>query len=209
MGFASRSPTARTTSRLLSALALFSTSVAAVFLLFPEPLADAFFAGWVLFSVVLSLVGGIGAWTNRTSLVWVTALLMTGLSILGMWSIGLFIAHAALFLLGSAFLSQWAGPREGVQEAIIANPPTVRESLSKALAGISSVGLGGWLVYRGAFTRELFQACASETVNCVIDNTHWDAVGVTVLGLLAVAFGSWLVWKQLYIARVLGLKQVG
>ena len=73
-----RSSPLRTGSRLLGVLAILAASVAAIALLFPEPLADAFFAGWVLFSVLVTVVGGIGAWTNRTPLVWVTALLMTG-----------------------------------------------------------------------------------------------------------------------------------
>jgi hypothetical protein len=90
----------------------------------------------------LALVGGIGAWTNRTPLIWVAALVLTGLAIVGMWSIGLFIAPATLFLLGDAFLSQRAGLRLEVRESIAADPPTVRESVLKTLAGVGSVIVG-------------------------------------------------------------------
>ncbi|QLH81159.1 hypothetical protein [Halosimplex pelagicum] len=34
--------------------------------------------------------------------------------------------------------------------------------------------------------------------------THWDAVDLTVLGLLSVCLGGWLVWRQSYVVRVLG-----
>lgn len=201
-----RSLSFETVSRLFSALAILSASSAAGLLLFPAPLADAFFAGWVVGSVGISLVGGIGAWTNRTPLVWVAALFLTGLSIVGMWSIGLFIAPAALFLLCSAVFSQLAGPREGVREAIISDPPPVRETALKALAGVGSVAVGGWLVYAGSIERHLFGACLAETLTCVVEKTHWDAVGVTVLGLIAVGLGGWVIWKQIYVARVLASK---
>ena len=196
-------------SRLLSALAILFASVAGGALLLPDPLADAFFAGWVLFGVGLSLVGGVGARTNRTPLVWVAALLLAGLAIAGMMSIGLFLAPAALCLLGSAVFSQLAGPRADVREAITADPPTASDLVRKSLLGIGSMAVGIGLVYVGAFTQELFGACASETLACALDKTHWDAVGITLLGLLAVGFGGWLVWKQVYVARVLASKHGG
>lgn len=198
-----QSSSVRRASRLLSVLAVVSTSVAASYLLFPRPLADVFFAGWVLFSTLLSLVGAIGAWTNRLSLVWVAALLLAGLSIVGMWSIGLFIAPAALLLLGAALLLQVAGPRTDVRDAIRSNPPTVPDAVLKTLAGSVSVAVGAGLVYVGAFSQELFGACATETVDCAIEKAHWNAIGLTVIGLIAVGFGGWLIWKQVYIARVL------
>lgn len=193
----------RTGSRVLSVLAVLSASVAAVALLFPNPLADVFFAGWVLFSVSLTFAGALGAWTNRTPLVWLAALLLTGLSIVGMWSIGFLIAPAALLLLGAALLSQWAGPRQGVQEEIIANPPNRRETLGKIVAGIGSVAVGGWLVDIGALGQELFGACARETLACALSKANWEGIGLTVLGLTAISFGGWLLWKQVYIVRVL------
>lgn len=204
-----QSPSLGNASRLLSVLAVLSASVAGGYLLLPHPLADVFFAAWVLVSVILSLVGGIGAWTNRTPLVWVVALLLTVLSIVGMWSIGRFIAPAAFFLLGAALFSQLAGPRTDVLEAIADSPPTESEVVLKTLAGIGSVVVGSGLVYVGAFARELFGACASETLACAIDRTQWDAVGVTVLGLIAISSGGWLLWKQVYLARVLALEQSG
>lgn len=202
-------PTARTTSRVFSGLAILSASMTSLYLLLPLPLADVFFAGIVLLSVIFALLGGIGAWTNRPSLVWVAALLLTGLSIMGMMSIGFVLAPAALFLLGAALFAQLAGPRTGVQEAIRANPPTVPEAVVKTLAGTVSVAVGAGLVYVGAFSQELFTACASETLTCSLANTHWDAVGLTLLGLLAVCLGGWLIWKQVYISRTLSSTQTG
>lgn len=180
-----------------------------MYLLLPTPLADVFFSGIVLLSVIFALFGGVGAWTNRPSLVWVAALLLTGLTIIGIMSIGFVLAPAAIFLLGAALSAQRAGPREGVREAIRANPPTVPEAVSKTLAGTVSVAVGVGLVYVGAFSQELFTACASETLTCSLTNTHWDAVGLTLLGLLAVSLGAWLVWKQIYISRVLSSTQTG
>jgi hypothetical protein len=196
-------------SRLLGVLAILAASFAASYLLLPNPLADVFFAGWVLGSVALALVGGIAAWTNRTPLVWVAALLLTALSFVALTSIGLYIAPAGLLLLGSALLSQLAGPREEVRDAIAADPPTVQEAVLKTLAGTVSVAVGAGLVYVGAFTRELFGACATESLACALEKTHWDAVGMTVVGLVGVGLGGWLIWKQVYVARVLASKHIG
>lgn len=201
------SPSVRTASRLLSVLAILSASVAGGYLLLPNPLVDVFFAGWVLFGVGLSLVGGIAAWTNRTPLAWVAALLLAAFSFVAILSIGRFLAPAALFLLGSAFLRQWTEPRKHVREDITADPPTVEEAALKTLAGVGSVAVGGWLVYVTAFQRGLFGACATEDLSCVIDKTHWDAVGITVVGLIAVSVGGWMMWKQVYVARVLALAE--
>jgi uncharacterized membrane-anchored protein YitT (DUF2179 family) len=202
-----KTPTSQTVSRLLSVLAILSASVAVTYLLFPNPLADVFFAGIVLLSVIFALVGGIGAWTNRTPLVWVAALLLTGLSILGMMSIGMFLVPATLLLLGAAIFSQMAGPRTDVRDAIIANPPTERELVRKKQVGTGSVVVGGGLVYVGAFAQELFGACASETLACALNKTNWGAVGLTVLGLIAISLGGGLLWKQAYITRVLASAQ--
>lgn len=196
-------PSAKAVSRLLGALAVLFAAAAAAFLLYPNPLADAFFAGWVALAVALALVGGVGAWTNRTPLVWVAGLLLTGLSIVGMWSIGFLVAPAALCTLGAAVASRAMGPREGVREEVLANPPTVREAVARTLAGVVAVVVGSLLVYLGAVARDLFGACASETLACALDKTRWDAVAVTALGLTAVGLGGWLVWKQISVARLL------
>lgn len=216
---ASRSPSQssslRTATRLLSAVAILLASVAAGYLLLPHPLADVFVAAWVLGSVGLSLVGGIGVWTNRTPLVWVAALLLAGISILGMMSIGLFIAPAAVCLLGAALLLQRAGPQEEDREAnsaeshrktTSAESQTVRTTVLKTLAGTGSVAVGIWLVYVSALVRDLFGACAAETLACVLSRTHWSRVGTAVLGATAVGLGGWLLWKQVSIVRVRGTK---
>jgi len=202
-----QTPTNQTVSRLLSVLAILSASVAVTYLLFSNPLADVFFAGIVLLSVIFALVGGIGAWTNRTPLVWVATLLLMVLSILGMMSIGIFFIPATLLLLGAAIFSQMAGPRTDVRDAIIANPPTERELMRKKQVGTGSVVVGVGLVYVGAFAQELFRACTSETLACALNKTNWGAVGLTVLGLIAISLGGGLLWKQVYITRVLASTQ--
>lgn len=204
---ASRS--AETGRRLLGALTVLSAVVAAVSLLFPNPLADAFFAAWVVGSVLLALVGGVAAWTNRAALAWVAALLMTALSIVAITSLGFFVAPSAVFLLGAALLTRRTESREDAREAIAANPPAVRETVLKTGAGVGSIALGAALIYESAVARELFEACASETVTCAVEATRWPAVGGTLLGLLAISVGGWLIWKQVYVARVLTSNYVG
>lgn len=199
----SQSRSNKTVSRLLSILAILSATVAVIALLFPNPLADVFYSGIVLPSVLFALVGVIGAWMNWTPLVWVAALLLTGLSILGMMSIGLYLVPAALLLLGAAVFSQLAGPRPGVRESIFANPPTKWDIVQKTLAGTGAIVVGLGLVYVGAFRQELFGSCVRETLACALETTNWGAVGLTLLGLVAVSYGSWLFWKQTYITRVL------
>lgn len=198
-----RMPTSLTVSRLLSGLAILAASVAVAVLLAPDPLADVFFAGIVLSSVLFAVVGGIGAWTNRTPLVWLATLLLGGLTILGMLSIGVFLVPAAVSLLGAAIFSQLAGPRTDVRAAIVADPPTEREIGRRTLAGAGAVLGGAGLVYVGAFAQELFGSCSNETLACAVDATNWGAVGLTALGFLAIGLGGWLLWKQLYVRRVL------
>lgn len=208
MAPALQSPSAKTVSRLLSGFAILTASITVTYILFPNPLADVFFAGIMLLSVVFALVGGIGAWTNRTPLVWVAALLLTGLTIVGLLSVGIFLIPATLLLLGAAVFSQLAGPRTDVRDAITANPPTEREVVRKKQVGTGSVVVGVGLVYVGAFAQELFGACASETLACALNKTNWSAVGLTVLGLLAISYGGWLLWKQAYVRRVLASTQL-
>ncbi|WP_436927945.1 hypothetical protein [Halosimplex amylolyticum] len=202
-------PSPETASRQSSALAVVAASAGAFALLYPDPFADAFFAAWVLSVVGLAVVAAVGAWTNRTPLVWVAALLTTGLAILGMMSIGLFVAPVALLLILTAGFSQAAGPREGVRESILTDPPSARELLLKALAGVGAVAAGVGLVYFGAVARPLFGACARETLSCALAKTHWGAVAVTLVGLLSLCLGVWLVWRQSYVARVLGSARSG
>lgn len=200
-------PTNQSVSRLLSVLAILSASVAVAYLLFPNPLTDVFFAGIVLLGVIFALVGGVGAWTNRTPLVWVATLLLTALSILGMMSIGIFLVPATILMFGAAISSRMAGPRTDVRDAILANPPTERALARKKWVGAGSVVAGVGLVYVGAFAQELFGACASETLACALDKTNWGAVGLTVLGVIAISLGGWLLWKQAYLTRVLASTQ--
>jgi hypothetical protein len=203
MIWAFRSLSSETVSRLLSVLAVLAASVAVTTLSLPNPLADVFFAGVVTLSVVFALVGVIGAWTNRTPLVWVAALLSTGLSLLGMLSIGLFLLPSSVLLLGSAVFSQLGGPRTSVRASILASPPTEREVRRKTLVGTGTTLVGGGLVYVGAFTQELFGSCARETLACALETTDWSAVGLTVFGLLGVSYGVWVLWRQAYVTRVL------
>jgi hypothetical protein len=201
-------PPVGTVSRSLGALAVLCAVVAAAWLLFPAPLADAFFAGWVLLSVAIAALGGAAAWAGRTPLIWVSALVLVGISILGMWSIGFLLAPAALALLGAAIAAQVTGGSEDRRNAVLADPPDREDVARKALLSASAVLVGGALVYDGAIRRELFDACARETVACAVGAVHWDAAAVTVLGLLAIALGGWLLWTQLYVARVLASRSV-
>jgi hypothetical protein len=60
---------------------------------------------WSMFVLGFVLVGGYGAWTETRFLVWLTALALFALTVLGVASIGLFIAPAALlFLLAGIWL---------------------------------------------------------------------------------------------------------
>ncbi|QKY19161.1 hypothetical protein B4589_001745 [Halolamina sp. CBA1230] len=202
-------PSTRETSRLLAALALVVALLASAALLLPTPLADVFFAGIVLLNPLFATAGVAGAWTNRTAAIWLAALLSLGLTLVGLLSVGLFFAPTAVLLLGSAVVGRAAGPREGVRERILADAPSVRARLLRALAGGGSVFVGAGLVYVGAFRQELFGSCAQETLACAIETTNWPAVGLTLLGFAAVGVGGWLVWKQVYVSRVLRQARAG
>jgi hypothetical protein len=178
-------------------------SGAAVFLLFPSPLEDIFFTGWVLFSVLITVVGLIGSRIHRTYLVWLSAAILIGLSIVGMWSIGFLVTPAALCLILSAALMQVTENHRKIREQIIADPPSVSEAVAKTLVSCIAIGFGSVLVYLGAFARSLFEACARETLTCTLEQIHWDAVSMASLGLASLIFGGWLLRKQIVIARIL------
>jgi hypothetical protein len=162
-----------------------------------------YFAGVVLLNSLFAAAGVGGAWTNRTVVVWVAALLSAGLSLAGMMTVGLFLAPAAVLLLGAAVAGQSGGPRAGVREAIVADAPSVRERLLWCVLGLTSVGVGVALVDVSVFRQELFGSCAQETLACALSTTNWPAVALTLLGFVGVAGGAWLVWKQVYVSRVL------
>lgn len=196
-------------ARLSGALAGLLAIVVAVAVLSPTPLADVFFAGWVLAAVALALVGGGAAWTCRTPLVWLTGVLLAALSVAAMWSIGFLIAPAALLLLVAAVLLQFWGPRRDPRERIEADGLTTQDVARKSLVGAAAVLGGSWLFYEGVFVRELFVAgCARETLACAIAVTRWDAVGLAGLGLVALGVGGWLVWRQVAVGRVLAADQL-
>lgn len=67
--------------------------------------ADPALVFWSLFILGFALIGGYGAWNENRSLVWLTALALLALTLLGIASIGLFVAPAALlFLLAGIWL---------------------------------------------------------------------------------------------------------
>lgn len=70
--------------RRLSALAALAAAAAAAVLLSPDPLADVFFAAWVLFAVAVAAAGWVGARRGRPAVVWLAALLLPGLVVAGM-----------------------------------------------------------------------------------------------------------------------------
>ena len=60
---------------------------------------------WSLFILGFALAGGYGAWTENRYVVWLTALVLLALTVLGAASIGLFVAPVALlFLLAGIWL---------------------------------------------------------------------------------------------------------
>lgn len=197
-------------SRLLATSAVVLAGIAAVALLGPRPLADAFFAAWVVGAVALAGVGAYAAWTRRSALVWVAALLLAGLSVAGMWSVGLFLAPAAVALLWAAVASHWTGPRQGSREAVLEDPPSVLAAVLKTLGGSGIVVVGAGLAYEGVMVRELFtRGCARETLGCALAVVRWDAAGLAVLGLAGIVLGGWLVWKQVAVGRVLASRSAG
>lgn len=194
--------TAERVSRLLSGLAVGVAGVTAMLVLSPRLLADAFAAAWILFAVALAVLGAGGAWTQRSAIVWGAALLLSGLTIAGMWSIGQFTAPAAVLLLGAAIATLWTGtPRDGLD----AGPPasgSAGNAVFRSVAGVGGGIVGGTLAYEGVMVRELFgRGCANETVECALAVTNWPAVGLTLLGMAAVGVGSWLLWTQFSVRR--------
>ncbi|WP_049985454.1 hypothetical protein [Halobellus rufus] len=191
-------------TKILSGLAVALASLAAVALLFPHPLADAFFTAWVVFAVILAGIGAIGAWTRRRALLWVAALLLSGLSVIGMWSIGALLAPAAFAMLGAAAVSLRAAPRPGSRESILAEPPSDLDIVRRVPAGVALAALGAGLAYDGIVRRTLFtRGCLNETLGCALAVTRWDAVGLALVGLTAVAIGGRLIWRQVTIGWVL------
>lgn len=80
----------------------------------------------------------------------------------------------------------------------------------KTLGATVAIVLGGAFVYEGIFVRELFtRDCASETLNCALAVTRWDAVGLSILGIGAIWVGGWLVWQQVTVGRVLAATRAG
>lgn len=179
----------------LGVLAAAIATTAAAWVLEQTLWSDVFVAAWALGGALVALVGAAAAWMGRRALLWVTSLLLAALSVVGMLSIGFLFAPAACCLLGAALLSGWAGsllPRPGATAVASTGEGVVAWTVT-AFASIA----GGWaLVDAGALSRELFGACATESPECVIARAHWDAVGVTGLGLVAITVGGWLLWRQ-------------
>lgn len=198
----------RTAARLLGVLAAVAATVAAAYVLLPDPLADVFFAAWVLAAVGLAAVGGLAAWRGRTAVVWLAGLLLAGLAVLGMMSFGLYVAPAAVSLLAAATCLQLDRPRR-VRQLSVAEAVADRGDVARALAGAGAAAVGAWLVHAGAVERGLFGACARETLSCALAVARWDAVGLTAVGLVAVGAGGWLCYRQFQLARVSGWKLVG
>lgn len=198
-----RIPDHRTVGRLLAVLAVAAASIAVAALLLPDPLADVFVTGILLGGVGFSVVGAVGAWTNRPALAWVGALLFAGLTAAGMMTVGAFLVPPAALLFGAAAFAHLDRSRADDREQSLADPPAGRTVVGYQVVGAGAVLLGVVLVYVGAFARHLFGACARETLGCVLETTNWGAVGVTLLGTVGVVVGAWLLWRQAHLVRVL------
>lgn len=187
---------AQRVSRGLGLSAVLITVLAAAYFLFSTPLADVFFAAWVLGTVGIALLGWFAARTNRRAVVWLAAAALLGISILGMWSIGFLVSPAAVCLLGAALVLQLYGPRRKADRKFTGEPPTVQRTALETLVGVGLVVGGGGLVYVGAIETQLFGACARETLDCALAKTRWVGMGQTVLGLLTATAGSVVVWRR-------------
>jgi hypothetical protein len=72
--------------------------------LFGAEHADPALFFWALCVLGFTIVGGYGVWTGNRHVVWAIGLGLLALSVLGILSIGLFVAPAALLFLGSGVL---------------------------------------------------------------------------------------------------------
>ena len=59
--------------------------------------------GWASFIVLLGVVTALAAWRGRSGPVWVSAFLLLVLTVLGIASIGLFVAPLALLVAFTAY----------------------------------------------------------------------------------------------------------
>lgn len=191
----------RSLARALGLLSLVAAVPGAGFLLTRIPITDALVA-WPAVLVLAAAVGAAAAWTDRVFLVWVAALALSLVSVAGLLSIGFVFAPAALSLLAAAAALQTAGLPAARRDAILADPPGMRTVVRRTVAGSVGVVAGVVVIYLNAVARELFVACAVETVACQVGNTHWDAVAATLAGFAVVVGSVWLVWTQFAVARV-------
>ena len=61
---------------------------------------------WPVCIVVLSIIGGVAAWYKKAKFVWLVAIVLFIISVLGMWSIGSAVVPlAALFLISATLLT--------------------------------------------------------------------------------------------------------
>jgi hypothetical protein len=167
-----------------------------------ETPSDVLLVAWPLLIAGIALLTGAAAWTDRPPLVWVGALVLLGISVLGAMTIGFYAAPAAFFALASAVLLSASGRRERVERAVRSAPPTILEAVLKTFLGAVAVALGALLAYSGA-SAGLSEACAVETAACVLENTHWNRVTGTAIGLGFGVLGAWTVFVQVRSARIL------
>lgn len=167
-----------------------------------ETPVDVAWIAWPLLIVGVALFVGAVAWADRPPLVWVGALVLLGISVLGAMTLGFYAAPAALFALASAVLLSASGRRERVERAVRSAPPTMLEAVVKTLLGAVAVALGVSLAYYGT-SAGLSEACAVETAACVLESTHWNHVAGTAIGLGLGILGVWTVFVQIRSARML------
>jgi len=175
--------------RLLGALGAGYGTLVGLYLLVRIGGDDVFAAGFVLLAVAFALLGGYGGLRGRTAPAWIGAVGLALVAVLGAMSIAPFLGPGAVMLLGAALATQL--PRRArVRAAIRDDPPGASGLLYRAGVSIAAVALGAASIYVGAVLRGLFGACAVESLACVVRQTDWPAIVLTVTGLVGIGLAG-------------------
>lgn len=78
--------------------------------------------------------------------------------------------------------------------------PSVLKRVVNVLLGVSAIALGLGLVYLAIASGVVGEACADETLTCVLKSLNWGAVASLVGGGMALITGGWILLKPVYVA---------